>query len=267
MQLLPFSVRGLVHPNICPALVWSRCSTGSSSADARVFFVSSSELLHNAGTTCCTICAVNTSGGACGKGSGTTNLQAPGNLDVSREDGSGISLGNFQEGTVRYVQYVPAGKRWSREGRSGSPQGPAMAMRGRSTPRPDLPQSPPNSHPGDPTAGGAWTTTGHRPISVSRGGFFFLFSRHVANASIHWRQPPSQCAAAVGSQRYCTETVLRSTSTAMHDPVSAPNLSLCGLRSAVWSAVCRLVCRLRVATACVNPSSDTHSAVRSGIGG
>ena len=250
-----------MHPNICPALVWSRCSTGSSSADARVFFVSSSELLHNAGTTCCTICAVNTSGGACGKGSGTTNLQAPGNLDVSREDGSGISLGNFQEGTVRYVQYVPAGKRWSREGRSGSPQGPAMAMRGRSTPRPDLPQSPPNSHPGDPTAGGAWnhhwTPTYFRQ---SRGLFFSFFS--ARRKCIH---PLASASISMRGRGWVTTLLHRNR--AAFDVDGNARSGLCPEPLSLRSAVCRLVCRLRVATACVNPSSDTHSAVRSGIGG
>ncbi len=210
------SVRDLVHPNICPALVWSRCTESrstragfgiarlgrfeereeappsSSSPDARVFFVSILAQHRHPNTAAA----------------------------ISRRSGIRSGLSTLPGW---YVQYVPSRYLSAAQGKRVDliPHRARPWPCERSTPRPDLPQSPPPTRiPAIQQRAEPGTTTDLFP-SVE-GAVFFFPSRHVAkcmHACIHSLASASiSMRGRVGSQRYCTETVLRST--AMHDPVS-----------------------------------------------
>ncbi len=173
------SVRDLVHPNICPALVWSRCTESrstragfgiarlgrfeereeappsSSSPDARVFFVSILAQHRHPNTAAA----------------------------ISRRSGIRSGLSTLPGW---YVQYVPSRYLSAAQGKRVDliPHRARPWPCERSTPRPDLPQSPPPTRiPAIQLRAEPGTTTDLFP-SVEGAVFFFL-SRHVANACIH----------------------------------------------------------------------------------
>lgn len=196
LQLLPFSVRGLVHPNICPALVWRRCTSPQYRIPERALAslnlaglkrermeVSlprltlgcfSFPVLHNTGA--------NTAA--------RTPAQPPGAWQPRRCRGEV----EFHSRSTRklpgwYVQYVPRevdlvphrARPWpcvngARQGltcrRAHQTRIPAIQLR---------------AEPG--------TTIRHRPISVSRGGclFFFLGTSQMhpsTGVSLHFNARP-----------------------------------------------------------------------------
>ena len=199
--------------------------SSSSSADARVFFVSRPAQYRHPNT---------------GKESSTTTRR----LAISRRSGISVrDFPRFQAGT--YSTYPPGtsvqGKRVDLIPHRARPW-----PRERSTPRPDLPQSPPPTRiPAIQLWAEPGTTTDLFP-SVEGAVFFFVFSRHVANAcmhaSIHWRQPPFQCEAGLGhnatAQKLCCvrrQCTIRSLSLCRTGPYPSPRLVSARQKLRLWN--------------------------------